>query len=92
MRTVTAREANQNFSKLLADVEQGETVVITKHGRPVAEFRPKRPDKHDDPEWQAAQARLGQALDEARQLADPDFRLGELTEEDRYGDRAKWPR
>jgi prevent-host-death family protein len=40
MRTVTAREANQSFSKLLADVEAGETVVITKHGRRVAELKP----------------------------------------------------
>ena len=92
MRTVTAREANQHFSKLLAEVEAGETVVITKHGRPGAEFKPKPPDKRDDPAWQAAQVRLGEALDEARELADPDFRLGEVTEDDRYGDRIRWPR
>jgi antitoxin (DNA-binding transcriptional repressor) of toxin-antitoxin stability system len=92
MRTVTAREANQNFSRLLAEVEGGETVVITRHGRPVAEFRPKPRDKREDPEWQAAQVRLGEALDEARRLADPDFRLGELTEDDKYGDRIRWPR
>lgn len=40
MRTVTAREANQSFSKLLSDVEAGERVVITKHGRKVAELKP----------------------------------------------------
>ena len=36
MKTVTAREANQAFSRLLGEVEGGEEVVITRHGRPVA--------------------------------------------------------
>jgi prevent-host-death family protein len=36
MKTVSARDANQHFSKLLADVEAGEEVVITRRGRPVA--------------------------------------------------------
>ena len=40
MRTVTAREANQGFSELLSNVEDGEEIVITKHGRPVAVLSP----------------------------------------------------
>jgi prevent-host-death family protein len=36
MKTVSARDANQHFSKLLADVEAGEEVVITRRGRRVA--------------------------------------------------------
>jgi prevent-host-death family protein len=36
MKTVSARDANQHFSKLLADVEAGEEVVITRRGRAVA--------------------------------------------------------
>ncbi len=36
MKTVTAREANQGFSEILSQVERGEEIVITKHGRPVA--------------------------------------------------------
>jgi prevent-host-death family protein len=35
-RTVSAREANQQFSQLLAAVERGEEVTITKHGAAVA--------------------------------------------------------
>jgi prevent-host-death family protein len=42
MRSVTAREANHQFSSLLTAVEQGETVTITKHGRPVAVLQPYR--------------------------------------------------
>jgi prevent-host-death family protein len=42
MRSVTAREANQGFSELLSKVEEGEEVVITKRGRPVAVMSPYR--------------------------------------------------
>lgn len=36
MKQVSAREANQKFSKLLAEVAGGQEVVITKRGVPVA--------------------------------------------------------
>lgn len=39
-RTVTAREANQQFSKILARAERGERIVILKRGRPVAMISP----------------------------------------------------
>ena len=40
MRTVSAREANQSFSKLLHAVVEGEEVVITRRGKPVARLAP----------------------------------------------------
>jgi prevent-host-death family protein len=40
MRTVSAREANQAFSKLLQAVVDGEEVVITRRGKPVARLTP----------------------------------------------------
>lgn len=43
MRTVTAREANQQFSHLLSRVERGEEVLITKRGKSVAVLMPPRP-------------------------------------------------
>ena len=42
MKVVSARDANQSFSKLLAEVEAGRTVVITKRGLPVARMLPVR--------------------------------------------------
>ncbi|MFI5022006.1 MAG: type II toxin-antitoxin system Phd/YefM family antitoxin [Alphaproteobacteria bacterium] len=42
MRTVSSREANKGFSKLLSQVEAGEEVVITRRGRPVAVLAPYR--------------------------------------------------
>ena len=40
MRTVSAREANQQFSKLLEAAVGGEEVTITRHGVPVAKLVP----------------------------------------------------
>ena len=38
MKTVSAREANQSFSKLLGEAARGEEVIITKRGKPVAKL------------------------------------------------------
>jgi prevent-host-death family protein len=43
MRTVSLREAEGAFSKLLSEVEAGEEIVITKDGRPVATIAPYKP-------------------------------------------------
>lgn len=40
MKQVSAREANQHFSKLLAEVADGQEVVITRRGKPVARLSP----------------------------------------------------
>jgi prevent-host-death family protein len=42
MRFVTAREANQAFSRILREAEEGESVVILRRGRPVALLAPYR--------------------------------------------------
>ncbi len=42
MRMITATEANRDFSKLLEEVSDGETVAITKHGKIVASLVPAR--------------------------------------------------
>ncbi|HEY7296330.1 MAG TPA: type II toxin-antitoxin system prevent-host-death family antitoxin [Xanthobacteraceae bacterium] len=43
MKTVTARQANHEFSDLLSHVERGEEIIITKHSKPVAVLSPYRP-------------------------------------------------
>lgn len=40
MKTVTAAEANQQFSRVLREASQGETFTITSRGRPVAVIGP----------------------------------------------------
>jgi prevent-host-death family protein len=47
MRTVSAREANQAFSKLLQAVVEGEEVVITRRGKPVARLTPIMEESRD---------------------------------------------
>ena len=39
-RTVSASEANQNFSKLLGEAEDGETITIQRRGVTVAQLIP----------------------------------------------------
>ena len=40
---MSVHEAKAHFSELLRRVESGETVVVTRHNRPVAEIRPPAP-------------------------------------------------
>ncbi|HEY7030925.1 MAG TPA: type II toxin-antitoxin system prevent-host-death family antitoxin [Thermomicrobiales bacterium] len=56
MRTMTAKEARANWSKILEEVSKGESITITKQGEPIAELRPpqlrplsdrQRPDPKD---------------------------------------------
>lgn len=41
MRTIQASEAKAKFLRILDDVERGESVVITRHGKPVARLSPQ---------------------------------------------------
>jgi len=40
MHRVNVREARERISRLLAEVEHGEEVVISRHGKPVARLAP----------------------------------------------------
>lgn len=54
MRRVSMREANQNFSSLVAEVEAGERFVLERRGVPIAEIIPFRKlarDKKTDRAW-----------------------------------------
>jgi prevent-host-death family protein len=56
--TVTATDANRLFAELLGKAAAGETVVITRRGKPVATLAPYRPDAAASPERKAAWDRL----------------------------------
>ena len=43
MKTVSARQANHEFSDLLSRAEHREEILITKRGKPVAFLGPYRP-------------------------------------------------
>lgn len=42
MKTVSSRDANQHFAKILAEAVAGREVVITRYGEPVARLVPFR--------------------------------------------------
>ena len=46
-RAVSASDANQRFSELLREVQEGENFIVTSRGRPVAKITPI-----DDLDWQ----------------------------------------
>ena len=58
-RSVSAREANQQFSRILRDVEAGAETVVTRRGQPVARIVPAQSslERRLTPEQEAAHAR-----------------------------------
>lgn len=82
MREMTVREANQNFSQVIAAAERGETIVVTKNGTPVAKITPQVADRARDPAWRSAFATLKTSL---RSKPVTGYRVGTITEDDKYG-------
>jgi prevent-host-death family protein len=39
-RSISAREANQHFSRILGEVRDGKSFVVTSHGKAVAKIEP----------------------------------------------------
>lgn len=58
MHTISAAEANRQFSTLLRQVSQGETVTVLSHGRPVATISPAADARELDHDRAQARARL----------------------------------
>lgn len=45
MKQIQAAAAKAHFSELLDQVERGETIIITRHGKPIARLAPSESDK-----------------------------------------------
>jgi prevent-host-death family protein len=50
---INAKDAKNRFSELLNLAEAGETVVVTRHGKPVADIVPHK-ERKGGIDWQAA--------------------------------------
>jgi prevent-host-death family protein len=48
MREIQASEAKTHLPRLLRDVERGETIVITRHGRAIARLVPETDKRRAD--------------------------------------------
>jgi prevent-host-death family protein len=59
MRQIQASEAKARFLQLLKDVERGDSVTITRHGRRIARLIPEQDRR---------QAEIDQAIEELRVL------------------------
>ena len=67
-KTITLREANQTFSRVVREVEAGEEFTITRNGEPVARLVPVRRERVLSPEQEAALARLRERMEKGWHL------------------------
>jgi prevent-host-death family protein len=77
--SITASEANRNFSEVLRKVEHGESIAVTRHGRTVARIVPAtmQADEH-----QARADRRQAYLERAAQR--PVMQIGPWTRDELY--------
>jgi prevent-host-death family protein len=77
-KVVSAAEANRRFSRVLRSVREGDSYIVTAHGRPVAKIIPiAGNDAAKDRAWQALLARL---------RSQPVIDIGPWTREELYED------
>jgi prevent-host-death family protein len=58
MKTIRFTEFRKNASGLFSEVEKGEIVVVSRHGKPIAEISPFSTDKDNEPSWKRPGPRL----------------------------------
>lgn len=58
MKTASAREVQHEFSRYLAQASKGESVVITKHGRKMAQLVPIKSAKKKPLAWPDFEERM----------------------------------
>jgi len=61
MEEINVRDARRELKALLDRVEQGEEIVILRHGKPVARLVPPRPEAEPLPSMKSFRASLGYA-------------------------------
>jgi prevent-host-death family protein len=91
--TVGAYEAKTKFSELIARAEKGESFVVTKNGRPVAEIKPVR--QFDREAARRAGERILARLDAAPKVSPEEAQRNweetkRMIEEDREKEIDKW--
>jgi len=58
MKQVTLTEFRSHASGMLTQVEHGETLLVLRHGRPIAEIRPVENQLDTQPSWKRPALRL----------------------------------
>jgi prevent-host-death family protein len=80
-KTITLREANQTFSRVVREVEAGEEFTITRNGEPVARLVPVRRERVLSPEQEAARARALERMKKGWRLGGERVNRDELYDE-----------
>ena len=62
MKTATIREAQHHLSKLIAEVENGEEIVLTRRGKEVCMITPLAKPKPRKVDWKKATAEMDARL------------------------------
>ena len=95
--TTSLAEAKAHFAECVRRVEQGQTVLLTRHGRPVARLVPLRPDS--PPDWNLdrdldiipSEVGEGQAKYETSRTASPSDLRGRRAALQRLLEDEVWP-
>jgi prevent-host-death family protein len=58
MKVVTFTEFRREASGLFSEVEQGASILVTRHGRPIAEICPASAEAKGTPSWKKPGLRL----------------------------------
>ena len=58
MKTVTFTEFRKHASGLFSEVEKGDTLLVLRHGKPIAEISPASSEPRDSPSWKKPGLRL----------------------------------
>jgi antitoxin (DNA-binding transcriptional repressor) of toxin-antitoxin stability system len=58
VKTITFTEFRKHASRLLSDVEKGETFQVLRHGKPIAEISPPSTEHGAKPSWKRPGLRL----------------------------------
>ncbi len=70
MREIQASEAKAHLASLLDEVERGETLIITRHGKPIARIVPEAAHRQEE---------VGKAMEDIKALR---LRIGKITVEE----------
>ena len=82
MHTISAAEANRQFSSLLRQVSQGETITVLSHGRPVATISPATEADESGHDRANARARLLARLNREPAAGERSWNRDELCDRD----------
>ena len=58
MKTVSLTEFRSHACGMLTEVEHGETILVLRHGRPIAEVCPVGDNRNSQPSWKSPALRL----------------------------------